>query len=260
MNKSAFSERQTKVAEYVAAGYSNRDIAKELGLSEQIVKNVVHSLFDKLGVWNRVELANHLLPPSSEGDVELTMERIERERVTELRRRAILDTAADRVFDEITSLAANAFDVPIALVALVDSDRVWFKSSIGLQIAQVEREISICHHAIQQSSVFIVNDALGDQRFMCSPLVASDPKVRFYAAAPILTDDGYALGVVCVVDRVPRQCTQAQREILVSLARVALEQIEVRAQLRRPRRAKIQMHSLNTAAASCGSAIKTKVS
>ena len=227
----ALSDRQLKIAALVAEGYSNRDIAKELKLTEQIVKNVVHSLFDRLGVWNRVELANYFSEGSSSGEIESARGRIERDRIAELRRLSILDTGAERIFDELASLAARIFEVPIALVGFADSARIWFKSCIGLSASEVPREITLCHYTIQQSKVFVVSDALEDARFMCSPLVTTDPKVRFYAAAPILTDDGYALGVVCIVDRIPRRLNEFQLTILQSLARIAVEQLEMRRQL-----------------------------
>lgn len=225
------SDRQLKIASLVAEGYSNRDIAKELNLNEQIVKNVVHSLFDRLGVWNRVELANYFSEGSSSGATETARKRIERDRVAELRRLNILDTSGERIFDELASLAARIFAVPIALVGFADPQRIWFKSCIGLSASEAPREITLCHHTIQQSKVFVVSDASKDQRFMCSPLVTTEPKVRFYAAAPILTHEGYALGVVCIVDRVPRQLDEFQLAILESLARLALEQLEMRRQL-----------------------------
>lgn len=231
MGALVFSDRQRRVAEFVAAGYSNRDIAKELKLTEQIVKNVVHSLFDKVGVWNRVELANYFAQSESPEEREAARTLIEAERLAQVHRRKILDTTAERVFDEITSLAANIFDVPIAIVVLVDSKRVWFKSKIGLGVSEVPREITLCHQTIQQSKVFVVQDALQDSRFMCSPLVTSEPNLRFYAAAPLLTDEGYALGVVCIVDRVPRQLAESELKVLESLARIAMEQLELRAQL-----------------------------
>lgn len=227
----ALSERQMKIASLVAAGYSNRDIAQELGLGEQIVKNVVHSLFDRLGVWNRVELANYFSAAGTTDASGPARQRIERDRVAAVRRLQILDTGTERIFDEVASLAANIFAVPIALVAFADPRRIWFKSCIGLDASEVPREITICHHTIQQSKVFVVNDALTDGRFKCSPLVTADPKVRFYAAAPILTEEGYALGVVCIVDRVPRQLSPSQISILESLARLVVEQLEMRRQL-----------------------------
>jgi len=225
------SSRQQQVASLVAAGYSNRDIATELNVTEQIVKNVVHSLFDRIGVWNRVELANYFSQSSSPDEVAIAQSRIESDRLAELRRLNILDSSAERIFDELALIAANIFNVPIAVVAFADSNRIWFKSKVGLSASEVPREITICHSTIQQSKVFVVNDALDDQRFSCNPLVVAEPKVRFYASAPILTEAGYALGVVCIVDRVARNFTPTQAAVLQSLARVAREQINLRSQL-----------------------------
>lgn len=228
MSGPPISGRQLKIAELIAAGYSNRDIAHELKVSEQVVKNEVHALFDKLGVWNRVELANYFSNGSASDSARL---RIEQDRLEELRRKKILDSGAEQIFDELASVAANVFDVPIALVGFADSNRIWFKSCIGLSVPEVPREITLCRHTIQQSEVFIVSDALADQRFMCNPLVTAEPQLRFYAAAPILTEDGYAIGVVCVVDRVPRFPTPAQTAILRSLAKVASQQLEMKSRL-----------------------------
>lgn len=231
-DRSLLSGRNKKIADLVALGYSNRDIATELNLGEQIVKNVLHSLFDKLGVWNRVELANRLMMAASSGeDRRQAQERIEQQRLAELRRLKVLDTKAESIFDELTTLAAKIFDVPIALIVLVDSGRAWFKSNFGLEASECPREITICHHTIKQSKVFVVSNAIEDERFSCSPLITDAPKVRFYAAAPILTSDGYALGVVCIVDRKPRQFTESQLGVLESLARLALQQMELRREL-----------------------------
>lgn len=225
------SDRQILVAEYVGRGYCNRDIAAELKVTEQVVKNIVHSLFDRLGVWNRVELTNYFSKESPPDVVHSAQVRVEADRLAEVRRLSLLDTSAERIFDEIASIAATAFQVPIALVALADSDRIWFKSCIGLTAVQVPREITLCHHTIKQSEVFVVEDASKDARFAHSPLVCFSPEVRFYAAAPILTEDGYALGVVCVVDRIPRHFSSAQIAILKSLAHVVLEQVQLKMQL-----------------------------
>jgi GAF domain-containing protein/DNA-binding CsgD family transcriptional regulator len=229
-NFAQLSERQLQVAERVANGYSNREIASELKLTEQIVKNVIHSVFDRLGVWNRVELASRFLTDRPRAVIDQIQSRIEAERLVELRRRQILDTKAEQVFDELTTLAVKIFDVPIALVAFMDSNRLWFKSNIGLDVSQVPRELTICHHTIQQSEVLALCNAPQDARFVCNPLV-QEVGVQFYAAAPILTDDGYPLGVVCVVDRVPRQFSTAHLSTLTSLARLALRQTELRLEL-----------------------------
>jgi len=224
------STRQVEVAELAAQGYSNREIASELKMTEQIVKNVLHTVFDKIGVWNRVELANRLLKDESPAVLAESQRRIEAERLAEVQRRQILDSKAEQVFDEITRIAVATFDVPIALVALIDSGRVWFKSNIGLEVSEVPRELTICHHTIQQSEILALANAPLDSRFICNPLV-QEFGVRFYAAAPILTEDGYALGVVCIVDRVPREFSASQLSVLTALARIALQQIELRCEL-----------------------------
>lgn len=231
MSPRPLSSRQLKVASLVAEGYSNRDIANELNLTEQIIKNVVHSLFDRFGVWNWVELANYFSEGSSSVAIKSARRRIEEDRISYIRDLKILDTRAERIFDELASLAARMFEVPIAVIALADSDRIWFKSCIGLDVSEVPREITLCHRTIQQSKVFVVSDTLQDARLACSPLVTTAPKVRFYAAAPILTDDGHGLGTVCIIDRVPRRLNELQLAILQSLARLAAEQMEMRRQL-----------------------------
>lgn len=221
MSSRPLSGRQLKIASLVAEGYSNRDVAKKLNLTEQIVKNAVHSLFVRLDVWNRVELANYFLQGRPFDIVESAHERIERDRISYLRGLKVLDTSAERIFDELASLAARIFEVPIAIIAFADGDRIWFKSCVGLNVSEVPREITLCHRTIQQSTVFVVNDTLQDAQLMSSPLVTTAPKVRFYAAAPILTDDGYGLGTVCIIDRVPRRLNEFQLAILQSLDTVS---------------------------------------
>ena len=227
---SELSERESRVAELAAQGYSNREIASELTVSEQIVKNVLHSVFDKIGVWNRVELAMRFLRDKDPEMLAEAQRRIEAERLAQLHRREILDTKSERVFDELTEIAVKTFDVPIALVVLIDANRVWFKSNIGLDVSEVPRELTICHQTIQQSQLLALKNTAEDARFVCNPLI-QEFGVRFYAAAPILTDDGYALGVVCIIDRVPRQFSVAQLSVLTSLSQIALQQIELRLEL-----------------------------
>lgn len=224
------SVRQMQVADLVARGYSNREIARELSLTEQVVKNVLHRVFDRLGIWNRVELANRLLDGGRRQTLEESQERIEYERISELQRRQVLDSAAEQIFDELTNIAVSIFNVPIALVGLLDSKRLWFKSSIGLKVTEVPRELTICHHTIRQSQVLVVSNAPEDSRFACNPLI-QEVGVQFYAAAPILTDDGYALGVVCIVDRIPRHFSAAHLSVLTSLAHIAMQQLDARLQL-----------------------------
>lgn len=143
----------------------------------------------------------------------------EASRLEKLRSLRVLDSAPDPILDEIVAAASAMAGVPIALVSLVDAERQWFKSRVGLEATETPRSLAFCAHAIHGSDVFEVRDALFDQRFAENPLVTSDPKIRFYAGAPLLTEDGLALGTLCVIDRVPRVLTDNQRESLVRLGR-----------------------------------------
>jgi two-component system cell cycle sensor histidine kinase/response regulator CckA len=140
----------------------------------------------------------------------------------------ILDTVPEEVFDDLTELAARICEAPIALISLVDEDRQWFKSKVGLTINETSRDISFCAHAIKQEDLFIIPDATKDLRFANNPLVTSDPKIRFYAGAPLTTPDGHALGSLCVIDKVPRELRLEQRQALRVLARHVMTQLELR--------------------------------
>jgi len=140
----------------------------------------------------------------------------------------ILDTVPEEVFDDLTELAARICEAPIALITLVDEDRQWFKSKVGVTINETSRDISFCGHAIEQSDLFIVPDATLDKRFAKNPLVTSEPKIRFYAGAPLITPDGYALGTLCVIDKVPRELRPDQKQALRVLARHVMTQLELR--------------------------------
>jgi GAF domain-containing protein len=140
----------------------------------------------------------------------------------------ILDTVPEEVFDDLTELAARICEAPIALITLVDENRQWFKSKVGVSINETSRDISFCGHAIGQSDLFIVPDATLDKRFAENPLVKSDPKIRFYAGAPLITPDGHALGTLCVIDKVPRELRPDQKQALRVLARHVMTQLELR--------------------------------
>jgi len=156
---------------------------------------------------------------------------MEAARVAALNRYAILDSEPEQSFDDLVTLAAHICKVPIAMLSLVDDHRQWFKSKLGVQVRETPRDSSICAHAIQQAHLFIVPDTLQDPRFRENPLVVGEPHIRFYAGAPLINEDGYALGTLCVVDREPRELEEDQKDALSALGRLALRQMELRLNL-----------------------------
>ena len=152
----------------------------------------------------------------------------EKKRLKVLWQYEVLDTVPEEVFDDLTELAARICEAPIALISLVDEKRQWFKSRVGVSVSETSRDISFCTYAIAQPDLFIVPDATLDKRFADNPLVTSDPKIRFYAGAPLITPDGYALGTLCVIDKVPRRLRPEQEQALRILARHVVSQLELR--------------------------------
>ncbi|MDX1738305.1 MAG: ATP-binding protein, partial [Alphaproteobacteria bacterium] len=141
----------------------------------------------------------------------------------------ILDTAAEEAFDRLTKLASTFYQSPIALVSLIDRDRQWFKSRLGLAASETPRDIAFCHHAIQEDKPFIVPDASKDDRFANNPLVTGDPDIRFYAGAPLKTPEGYKIGTLCIIDREPRpEFKEQDAEQLSMLADVVINEMELR--------------------------------
>ena len=145
----------------------------------------------------------------------------EAERITSLRDLNLLDTPHEERFDRLTRVARRLFNAPIALISLVDTDRQWFKSCVGTDVAETSRDVSFCAHAILEDQVFVVPDALLDERFSDNPLVAGEPHIRFYAGCPLTLADGYRLGTLCIIDRVPRCFDDDDRQLLNDLARLA---------------------------------------
>jgi diguanylate cyclase (GGDEF)-like protein/PAS domain S-box-containing protein len=155
----------------------------------------------------------------------------EADRLAALRSFEILDTEPEAAFDNLAKIAAHICDAPIALISLVDEKRQWFKCEVGLNgVRQTSRGVAICAHAILQSDLFVIPDTTKDPRFSDNPLVTGDLHVRFYAGAPLVTEDGLPLGTLCVFDNVPRPegLTLVQREALLALAGAVMSQLNLR--------------------------------
>ena len=157
--------------------------------------------------------------------------KLEAARVAALDRYAILDTEPEQCFDDLVNLAALTCRTPMAMLSLVDDRRQWFKSRVGVEVQETPRGSSICAQAIQQGELFVVEDTESDERFCHSPLVTGEPGIRFYAGVPLVNDEGFALGTLCVADREARTLDAEQRTALTALARLALAQMELRRNL-----------------------------
>jgi signal transduction histidine kinase len=153
---------------------------------------------------------------------------VEEERIKTLKKYDILDTLPDGSFDRITKLAAILLNVPIAIVSLVDTDRIWFKSRYGVDVQQIGRDPGLCASAILSDELYEVDDTLTDPRTLANPLVASEFGLRFYAAVPLKVKDGFNLGTLCVLDKKPRHLTEQQKQTLQYLADITIDQIELR--------------------------------
>jgi two-component sensor histidine kinase len=157
----------------------------------------------------------------------------EGERLAALRRYDILDTPPDGAFDRVTRIAARMFDVPIAIISLVDQDRIWFKSHHGVDVEQIARDPGLCASAILGEGPWILSDASGDPRALANPLVAGEFGLRFYLAVPLRTHDGHGLGTLCVIDQQPREVTKDEIAQLTDLAAMVMDQMELRLAARR---------------------------
>jgi GAF domain-containing protein len=140
----------------------------------------------------------------------------------------VIDTMPEDSFNDLAELAACICDAPIALISLIDENREWFKAKVGVSLSELSRNIAFCSHTIMSTGVMVVPDALEDIRFADNPLVTCKPYIRFYAGAPLMTKDGYALGTICVLDQVPRELTLTQEQALRVLSRFVMTQLEIR--------------------------------
>ncbi|NNF78412.1 MAG: sensor domain-containing diguanylate cyclase [Rhizobiales bacterium] len=152
----------------------------------------------------------------------------EAKRLATLREYDILDTGREEAFDRITRLAQSALRMPIVLVSLVDENRQWFKSRVGLEPQETKREVSFCSHAIQQDQPFIIPNALLDDRFSDNPLVTGPPHIRFYAGVPLKMKDGSNIGTLCAIDTKPCVLTDTELNILSDLAQLVVDELELR--------------------------------
>ena len=149
----------------------------------------------------------------------------------------ILDTASEKVFDDLTALASEICQTPIALISLVDPDRQWFKSKVGIDAEETSRDIAFCAHAIHQREIFEVKDTLQDERFFDNPLVTAAPNIRFYAGAQLVTPDNHAIGTLCAISDKPMSLSQQQKDALEILSREVISQMELRLKIKQLKQA-----------------------
>ena len=161
------------------------------------------------------------------------VQELEAIRISVLKKYEILDTPPDGQFDRITSLASSIFKVPIAIISLVDTDRIWFKSHHGLAINQIDRSPGLCASAILSNDTYVVENAMDDPRTLANPLVASDFGLRFYAAAPLQTNENFNLGTLCIIDKKPRIFNKEEEEILRQLSSIVMDEMELRLAFRK---------------------------
>ena len=167
-------------------------------------------------------------------DIKAPLPANEASRLDALQLYAILDTSAEQAFDDLTLLAAQLCSTPIAFISFVSADRQWFKSRIGLTRHEIPRDESLCAYTILQPDLLIIPDTRLDEQFAASPLVTSEPHIRFYAGAPLITSGGVALGTLCIADRIPRELSYEQLNALRALSRQVVAQLDLRRSLALP--------------------------
>jgi two-component sensor histidine kinase len=165
-------------------------------------------------------------------------------RLAALKSYDILDSAAEAEFDEIVRVVADVCGMPVSLISLVDSGRQWFKAKTGVDLTETPLEMSVCAHGILQPDLLEIEDMTRDVRTIDNPLVQGDPHARFYAGAALVNDDGYPLGMLCVLDYQPRKLTEIQRNLLQVMARLVMRQMELRKILRAERDAHLQLQEI----------------
>ena len=157
----------------------------------------------------------------------------ETDRLNRLKLYRILDTPPEEAFDRVTRIVAETLDVPIALISLIDGERQWFKSKHGLDATCTSRDAAFCAHTILSDGLLEIEDARLDRRFSGNPMVVDDPAIRFYAGAPLRAPGGLNIGTLCALDRKPRKLADKQRQLLSDLADIVIDELELRAALRR---------------------------
>ena len=163
----------------------------------------------------------------------MTEHNIETTRLEALRSYEILDTPPDGSLNKMTEMASDIFNVPIAIVSLVDEDRIWFKSHHGLDVQQIEKGPGLCTSAILGDDIYVVENAREDSRTLANPLVAGEFGLQFYAAAPLINKDGHRLGTFCIIDKKQRFLSEEQRRVLKGFSELVVDWMDTRLEARK---------------------------
>ena len=169
----------------------------------------------------------------------------EKERLESLYEYGVLDTNFEEAFDSLTLLASQICEVPICLISLIDAERQWFKSRVGLDVEETPREYAFCRYAILEDKILEIQDATGDERVKDNPLVTGDPNIRFYAGTPLTTPKGFNLGTLCVIDRSPKKLTNLQKQALETLGHQVVNLLELRLRSKHLEQANLELERSN---------------